>query len=96
MKVEEKDEKVFTKSKTNNIMKETYNLSEVNYGLIYEREGLYMEGKNETLDEIVKELSKECGKKEKVIRIMIEKCIKLGYNIESSKRLVRTFYSFTN
>lgn len=42
--------------------------------------------------EIVEELSKRYNKKEKVIQIMIDKCIEMNYNIERVEELVDGFY----
>ena len=46
----------------------------------------------EELNEVVKELSAKYNKKEKVIKSMIEKSKKLGYNMESSKKCIDDFY----
>lgn len=40
---------------------------------------------------IIKELSQKYGKKEETIRIMLEKSINLGYNINSSIKNISAF-----
>ena len=40
---------------------------------------------------VIKELSKKYGKKEKIIRIMLEKSINLGYNINNSIKNISVF-----
>lgn len=42
-------------------------------------------------DEIMKELSKKYNKKEKIIKIMLEKSIALGYDIAKSKENIIKF-----
>lgn len=42
-------------------------------------------------NEIIKELSQKYGKKEETIRIMFEKSINLGYNINSSIKNISAF-----
>lgn len=46
-------------------------------------------------EKIVEELSRKYYKKENVIKIMLEECIKLGYNIEKTKEYIKEFYTFT-
>lgn len=48
--------------------------------------------KDVILDEVIKELRNEYNKKEQVIRIMLEKCKRLGYNIKESKEIIVTFF----
>lgn len=43
------------------------------------------------VDEIIKELSKEYSKKEKVIQIMLEKSMELGYDIIKTKENIVGF-----
>ncbi len=47
--------------------------------------------KNVVENEVIKELSKKYGKKEKIIRIMLEKSINLGYNINNSIKNISVF-----
>ncbi len=42
--------------------------------------------------DIVLELSKKYNKKEQMIRIMLEKCCDLGYNIKESKELIEIYF----
>lgn len=50
--------------------------------------------KNIILDNIIEELSKKYNKKKQVIKIMIEKCESLGYNIQESKEIVDIFLKY--
>ncbi len=43
------------------------------------------------VDEIIKELSKEYNKKEKVIQIMLEKSMEMGYDVLKSKENIVGF-----
>lgn len=43
-------------------------------------------------NEVIKELSEKYHKKEKLIRIMVEKCKSLGYNIQEAKGMIENFY----
>lgn len=86
--VEEKNVKVFTKRKCNNIIREDYNPLKVNCK-IYKRKGLFMEYK--VLKE-VKKISKKYNKKEILLLKMFEKCNKMGYNIKDTKKIIKEFY----
>lgn len=83
-------EKLFTNSKSNNIMKEKYNPLKANK---FEREGLPMKEKDEVLNVIVEELSKKFNKREQVIIILIEECKNLGYNMKESKEKISDFFN---
>lgn len=43
-------------------------------------------------NEVIRELSEKYHKKEKLMRIMVEKCKKVGYNIQESKQIIMEFY----
>lgn len=43
-------------------------------------------------NEIIKELSKKYNKNEKVIQIMVKKCMDLNYNINEGKRVIEEFW----
>lgn len=49
--------------------------------------------KDVVLDEVVKGLSEKYNKKEKIVAQMLEKCQKLEYNFEESKKLIYDFYN---
>lgn len=53
--------KVFTKNKPKDIINKNYNPLKVNYKLIYEREGIYMESKKEKKEKFVSLLFKICS-----------------------------------
>jgi hypothetical protein len=40
----------------------------------------------------VKKLSKKYNKKEQMIKIMLEKCCDLGYNLKEGKELIEIFF----
>ena len=85
-------EKIFTKEIKNNIINQKYNPLNKDESF-YEREGLFMRGtKDIVLDEVVKELREKYNKKEQVIKIMLEECKKLGYNIKESKEIIIDFF----
>lgn len=47
--------------------------------------------KDVVVDEIIKELSKKYNKKEKIIEIMLEKSMNLGYDVIESKENIEEF-----
>lgn len=49
--------------------------------------------KNVVRDEMVKELSRKFGKKEKVIEIMIDVSLKKEYNITDLRKVIEEFYT---
>ncbi len=68
-------EKLFTKTESNNIIKEDYDPLKVNYRIIYKRrDGLY-----KMKDEILKELKRDLGFKEKVIANIFQKTFIKAY-----------------
>lgn len=48
--------------------------------------------KDVVIEEIVKELEKMYRIKKKIITIMIDKCLELGYNLNESKEIILKFY----
>ena len=46
---------------------------------------------NVVKNEVMKELSKRCNKSEKIIKIMIEECNKIGLNLKESERYILDF-----
>lgn len=87
-------EKIFTKKEKNIIITEDYNLSKVNYKLIYEREEKSMYNK-EVLKE-VKKLSKKYNKKEKMVLEMFKIGIKNGYSVNEIKTKIEEFENNDN
>lgn len=82
---------VFTKNRKNGIIEKKYSPSnEIN--IFHEREGLLMKETKDIIKDIVLELSKKYNKKEQMIKIMIEKCCDLGYNLKESKELIEIFF----
>lgn len=55
-----------------------------------------MEVKDVVENEVIKELSKKCSRKGKVIKIMLERCRNVGYNIQESKQSILEFYKNNN
>lgn len=51
--------------------------------------------KDVVVDEIIKEVSKKYNKKEKVIEIMLEKSMELGYDIKKSKENIITWLTMS-
>lgn len=47
-------------------------------------------------NEVIKELSENCNRNEKIIKIMLEECKKVGYNIEESNHIIFEFYKNNN
>lgn len=92
--VEENNEKIFTKKEKNIIIAEDYNLSKVNYKLIYEREEKSMYNK-EVLKE-VKKLSKKYNKKEKMILEMFKIGLNNGYSVNEIKTMIEEFENNDN
>lgn len=89
--VEENNEKIFTKNYGKDIIKKKYTPSyEKNF--FHEREELLMKVTKDIIRDIVLELSKKYNKKEQMIRIMLEKCCDLGYNIKESKELIEIYF----
>ena len=43
-------------------------------------------------EEIVRELSKEYKRRQKIIKIMIDICLKYEYNFEEAKNMIEQFY----
>lgn len=89
--VEEKNEKIFTKNDRKDIMEKKYNPSNGIY-IFHEREGLLMKETKDITKDIVLELRKKYNKKEQMIKIMLEKCCDLGYNLKESKELIEIFF----
>ena len=92
--VEENNEKIFTKKEKNIIIAEDYNLSKVNYKLIYEREEKSMYNK-EVLKE-VKKISKKYNKKEKKILEMFKIGLNNGYSVNEIKTMIDEFENNDN
>lgn len=82
-------EKVFTKNRGKDIISKNYNPLRVNYNLIYEREGLFMD--NNIVLEEVKELSKKYNKKENLFLKMFDEGIKKGFNINEIRKTIDEF-----
>jgi hypothetical protein len=97
-KIKEKNQKerknIFTKKEKNIIIAEDYNLSKVNYKLIYEREEKSMYNK-EVLKE-VKKLSKKYNKKEKMILEMFKIGLNNGYSVNEIKTMIEEFENNDN
>lgn len=92
-RIEQKNQKerknIFTKKEKNIIIPEDYNLSKVNYKLIYEREEKSMY-KKEVLKE-VKKLGKKYNKKEKMFLEMFKIGINNGYSVNEIKTMIEKF-----
>ena len=52
--------------------------------------------KNVVEKEVIKKLSKKCNRNEKIIKIMLEECKKVGYNIKESQHCILKFYKIDN
>ena len=92
MKIVEKNNKeIFTKNNRKDIIKKKYN-SSYEKNIFHEREELRMEVTKDIIRDIVLELSKKYNKKEQMIRIMLEKCCDLGYNVKESKELIEIYF----
>lgn len=89
--VEEINERIFTKNNRKDIIKKKYN-SSYEKNIFHEREELRMEVTKDIIRDIVLELSKKYNKKEQMIRIMLEKCCDLGYNVKESKELIEIYF----
>lgn len=89
--VEKNNERIFTKNNRKDIIKKKYNPS-YEKNIFHEREELLMEVTKDIIRDIVLELSKKYNKKEQMIRIMLEKCCDLGYNIKKSKELIEIYF----
>ena len=51
-----------------------------------------MKETKDIIKDIVLELSKKYNKKEQMIKIMLEKCCDLGYNLKEGKELIEIFF----
>ena len=89
--VEKNNEKIFTKNSGKDIIIKKYNPSNEK-NIFHEREGLLMKETNDIIKDIVLKLSKKYNKKEKMIRIMLERCDNLGYTFKESKDLIEEFF----
>ena len=92
MKIVEKNNKeIFTKNNRKDIIKKKYN-SSYEKNIFHEREELRMEVTKDIIRDIVLELSKKYNKKEQMIKIILEKCCDLGYNVKESKELIEIYF----
>ena len=95
-KIKEKNQKerknIFTKKEKNIIITEDYNLSKVNYELIYEREEKSMYNK-EVLIEVKKKKKK---KKEKIFLEMFKIGLNNGYSVNEIKTMIEEFENNDN
>lgn len=89
--VNENQRKIFTKNDRKDIIKKKYNPSN-GINIFHEREGLLMKETKDIIKDIVLELSKKYNKKEQMIKIMLEKCCDLGYNLKEGKELIEIFF----
>ncbi len=83
--------KSFTKNDRKDIIKKKYNPSN-GINIFHEREGLLMKETKDIIKDIVLELSKKYNKKEQMIKIILEKCCDLGYNLKEGKELIEIFF----
>jgi len=81
-------EKLFTNSKSNNIIKKDYNPLNMNFNEIYRIGGMIMKNQKSN---IAKDLTRKYSKKEILLIKMIEMCEKLGYNTEEAKNIIENF-----
>lgn len=82
---------IFTKNNRKDIIKKKCNPSN-GINIFHEREGLLMKETKDIIKDIVLELSKKYNKKEQMIKIMLEKCCDLGYNLKEGKELIEIFF----
>ena len=82
------------KKEKNIIITEDYNLSKVNYELIYEREEKSMYNKEVLIE--VKKLSKKYNKKEKIFLEMFKIGLNNGYSVNEIKTMIEEFENNDN
>lgn len=86
---ERKEGKIFTNKEKHIIIAKDYSHLKANYKLICKRYRVLMN--NNTILNVVKELSKKYNKKEKLILKMFEIGIKSGHNVKEIKTKIEEF-----